>query len=135
MRLCQLILTAALLPACASKSLDFAYEQRGCENIDPDNVPQSKLVQTKEGNNLVFYRDWVYRPASALFEPTFGQDGDGIEVREYWVEPEDTGAPSDAETCFRPTVVVQDPEPGDFTLFWYIGDDTTPFDNVAVVVE
>ena len=46
------------------------------------------------------------------------------------------GGDADAvETCFRPTVVIKKPDSGKFTLFWFIGDEGTPFDNVLIEVD
>ena len=134
MRLAPLLLAVCIpLAACGdAKTLDIAVEQRGCEGLSQDERPASALVQTKEGDNFVFYRDWVFVVSTAEFDPEFSQDGSDIEVREYWVD--DSGGDS-IETCFRPTIVINDPEPGKFTLFWFVGDEGTPFDNLQIEVE
>jgi len=130
----HVLLFAACLPlvACGAKTLDISVEQRGCEGLSEDQNQVPTLVHAKEGNNYVFYRDWVFVSSTAEFDPEFNQDRSDIEIREYWTD--DTEGEG-VDTCFRPTIVINDPEPGKFTLFWYLGDDTTPFDNMQIEVE
>lgn len=127
-----LFAACAPLVACGAKTLDISVEQRGCEGLSEDQSEQSALVQTKEGNNYVFYRDWVFVSSTAEFDPEFSQDKNDIEIREYW---SDEAEGEGVETCFRPTIIINDPEPGKFTLFWYVGDESTPFDNMQIEVE
>jgi len=127
-----LLCAVAPLVACGTKTLDISVEQRGCEGLSEDQSQTPTLVQTKEGSNYVFYRDWVYVSSTAEFDPELSQDKNDIDIREYWIdESEGEGI----ETCFRPTIVINDPEPGKFTLFWFVGDESTPFDNMQIEVE
>ena len=134
MRLAHL-LTACCAPlvACGgNKVLDISVEQQGCESLSQDEEPISVLVRKDEGKNITIYRDWVFISSTAEFDPEFVQDGKDIEVREYWT---DEGSDTSVETCFRPTIVINDPESGKFNLFWYLGDDGTPFDNLQIDID
>ncbi len=127
------LVAAALLAACGGeKVLDISVDQQGCESISEGETPESVLVQSNQGDNIVIYRDWVFISSTAEFDPEFSQDGNDIQVREYWT---DEGSESSVETCFRPTITINNPDPGSFTLFWYIGDESTPFDNISIEVE
>ncbi len=117
--------------ACAPKTLDFEVEQAGCENLDASAWPESTLEQTQDGADLIFYRDWVEQPSSAIFAPEFEQNGGDVTIREYW---QDDGTES-LTTCFRPTVVLKSPEKSKFVLFWYVGDESVPFDNIQVEID
>jgi hypothetical protein len=128
----RLVALCVPLVACGAKTLDISVEQRGCEGLSEDDNPESALVQTKEGKNYVFYRDWVFVSSTAEFDPEFGQERDEIDVREYWT---DDSEGEGVDTCFRPTIVVNNPDPGSFTLFWFVGGDSTPFDNMQVEVD
>jgi hypothetical protein len=63
-----LFCAAAPLAACGTKTLDISVEQRGCEGLSEDQSQTPTLVQTKEGCNYVFYRDWVYVSSTAEFD-------------------------------------------------------------------
>lgn len=130
--LSNLVLLVSLSLGCGSKTLDIAVEQVGCEGISEGEVPDSTLVQTKQGNDLVIYRDWVFKSSTAEFEPEFEQSRKEVEIYEYWT---DDGGDEAVETCFRPTIVIENPDAGKFTLFWFIGDEDTPFDNVLIEVD
>jgi len=126
------LLIAGFAVGCGSKTLDISVEQTGCEGISEGEVPDSSLVQTTRGSDIVVYRDWVMESSTAEFDPEFAQSRKEIEIHEYWT---DEGSADSVETCFRPTVIIHDPDPGKFTLFWFVGDDGTPFDNVLIEVE
>lgn len=134
MRLAHLLtVSCAALVACGgNKVLDISVEQQGCESLNQDEQPASVLVRKDEGKNITIYRDWVFISSTAEFDPEFVQDGKDIEVREYWT---DEGSDTSVETCFRPTIVINDPDSGKFNLFWYLGDDGTPFDNLQIDID
>ena len=128
-----LIAACGLWTACGGdKVLDISVEQQGCESLDQGEQPASVLVRKDEGNSITMYRDWVFISSTAEFDPEFSQDGKDIEVREYWI---DDGDAAGVETCFRPTIVLNNPESGKFSLFWYIGGDGTPFDNMEIDID
>ena len=74
----------------------------------------------------------MFQPSSATFEPQFEQGRKEVEIYEYWTDGGDADA---VETCFRPTVVIKKPDSGKFTLFWFVGDESVPFDNVLIEVD
>ena len=128
-----------LIAACFSafscggdKVLDISVEQTGCESLSQDQDPASVLVRQDQGSNITIYRDWVFISSTAEFDPEFSQDGKDIEVREYW---NDDGGSASVETCFRPTIVLNNPDSGKFNLFWYLGDEGTPFDNMQIDID
>ncbi|MBO87576.1 MAG: hypothetical protein CL927_19675 [Deltaproteobacteria bacterium] len=128
-----LIAICGMWTACGgAKVLDISVEQQGCESLDQGEQPPSALVRKDQGNNITIYRDWVFIASTAEFDPEFAQDGKDITVREYWNDEE---GGSGVETCFRPTIVLNNPESGKFNLFWYIGGDGTPFDNMEIDID
>ena len=96
-------LLVGLASGCGSKELDIQVEQQGCEGISEGETPDSTLVQTTRGNDLVIYRDWVMQPSTAEFDPDFEGSRREVEIREYWTDDGDGEA---VETCFRPTIII-----------------------------
>ena len=127
------VFVAGALAACGGdKVLDISVEQQGCESLSQDEQPASVLVRQDAGENINIYRDWVFISSTAEFDPEFSQDGKDIDVREYWNDGEQDGG---VETCFRPTIIINNPPSGKFSLFWYLGDDGTPFDNMRIDID
>ncbi len=123
---------AALLAcgACAPESVDMRTETNGCTDYDANNVGDSVLEDETSGSDYVFWRTNVILASDMAFDPTLDQERREITIREYWV-----GDGVATETCFEPTVILESPPAGEWTIFWYVGDDSVPLDNRVIKVD
>ena len=120
-----------LLGACSQTEVVIGHELQGCEDYDPSNPPVEQLSYEESDLLVEVFRDGVIESCDVDFDPEVEIEEGIILVREYWTESED----GDCSTCFRPTILLKDPDPGDYDLEWYIGDDRIPFDNIQFEVE
>jgi hypothetical protein len=116
--------------ACDPGSVDIRTETNGCVDWDPDDTPASTLELDTVKSDYAFYRTYVIQPADLIFDPELDQDRREIKIREYWV-----GDGEEVDTCFQPTAVLESPPSGEWTVLWYIGDDSVPLDNRVITVD
>jgi hypothetical protein len=115
------------LMGCATK-LDVSWEAEGCQDVDFNDLPESELQVSLEDGALVARRTAVFVASDAVFDPGTSISGTDLRIDEAWLEG-DSG-----ETCFVPTVRVENVERGDWTVIWYL-DDGTAFDNAKLTVD
>lgn len=118
------------LCGCTPESVDIRTETNGCEDIDLTDPPEAALKMEIGKDEHIFFREPVFESADMAFDPELDQNRREITVREYWV-----GDGEGSDACFSPTVVLEAPPSGEWTLLWYIGDDLTPFDNEVFEVD
>jgi len=115
------------LSACSTK-LDVSWEAQGCENVDFNDLPESELEVSLEDGALVARRTAVFMPSDAVFDPGTSVTGTDLRIDEAWLDGEA------GDTCFVPTVRVENVESGDWTVIWYLQDGTA-FDNAKLTVD
>jgi hypothetical protein len=124
-------LSLLLMMGCSEVRVVIGHEVTGCTDYDPDDPPEEVLDYAMEDLLVSVFREGVIESCDVDFEPDIELDGKVIVIREYWSETEDAGC----TTCFVPTILLKDPDPGEYDLNWYLGEDRIPFDNVQFEVE
>jgi len=109
----------------------IGHEVEGCTDYDPANPPEQVLDFEMEDLLVEIFRDGVIESCDVDFDPVIDLNHGVITVHEYWTETEAPGC----TTCFVAKVLLKDPDPGDYDVEWYLGDDVIPFDNVQFEVD
>jgi hypothetical protein len=106
-----------LFMACGPISLEFLFENNGCENLDFDNPSDSEIILKEEDDDLLVQRTMVFKSANAEFSPTYSSNDNEIYIREYWDGEEGT------DFCWTPTVRIINPPTVDLEFWWYIEEN------------
>ena len=127
----RIFILLLLMMSCGQTQVVVDHDLKGCENYDPDNPPEEALAYREGELSIEVYRDGVTQGCSAQFDPDISLEEGVILVREYWEE--DDG--ESCTTCFNPTIILKDPDPGEYDVEWYLGDSQIPFDNLQFEVD
>ena len=110
-----------------SAPLYIDYSQLGCDEYDFEDPSQSQLTTTQSGADVLVSRINVVAGCDALFAPELSSDGSSIAVREYWSQ-----SSADCETCFSPTITIEDAPSRAIEVRWYLEDAADPFGTVQI---
>ena len=124
-------LSILLLTGCAQTQVVVGHELKGCEDYDPDSPPEERLDYRESDLLVEVFRDGVVQYCDSDFDPEISLEEKTIIIREHWTDTEDDSC----TTCFNPTVFLKDPDPGNYDVEWFLGDDQIPFDNIQFEVE
>lgn len=87
------------------------------------------MVETDEGIAVVHFG--VVSGCQDRFIPTVSADGKDITVTEYWQDL----TSDQCQTCFAPTLLINDTPSGRWSVVWYVEDDEEPVGEVAFSVD
>ena len=113
-----MIWTSFLL-GCADVHL--STEQPTCVDVELDGEPE--LISTEDGDDLIFSKTISLAGNHDVFDPDINFEGRTLRVREYWTASTETTA----ELCFSPAVRLADPPGGKYEVWWFDGDEGTPW--------
>lgn len=115
-----------LLFACQPTEIEMSSEVQGCQNWNPseDNVPVLEI--TRDGDDVLIYRNYVDQYCDAEFTPTLDVLSQyKVSIRESW-----TVQNNDCSSCSAPTVRLHDYQGDFFEFWWYIGDSAISFNVI-----
>jgi hypothetical protein len=107
------LLFVLLLAGC-THDIQLTYYTDTCYDWDL-NSPEPELRIQMDGANVILTRMGVEEDCSATFQPEIQAAGWRIQIYENWDVPED----SDCTLCFAPTVVMESPPAGEYTIQWF----------------
>lgn len=117
-----------VLLACRGFEIETESLTLQCEA--DDLAADSEINWRKEGEDILVWRNSVYKPSDAIFTPELTVLEDQIDLREYW----ETEASED-EICFNPTVRILKPTFEAAELWWFIGDESISEDIAELELE
>ena len=109
-----MLLFALLLNGC-SRDIQLTYYTDVCTDWDL-NQTEAELRVEDDGMDIVVTRMGVERPEGSKFQPQIQANGWKIQIIENWDVLDEVVGP---DLCFGPTVVMEDPPSGDYTIQWF----------------
>jgi hypothetical protein len=123
------ILALPLLLAACSTDIKLTYYTDACYDWDL-NSPEPELRIERDGADVIVTRMGVTNDCEASFQPVIQAAGWRIQIYEDWAIEEAT----DCEMCFAPTVVLEAPPAGDYTVQWFPKPNVIEVAHEQVVV-
>ena len=122
-------LLGVLLLGCKT-DIQLTYYTDVCQDWDL-NQPDPEMRVEKVDGDVVVPRMGVEKPCSAVFRPTIQAAGWRVQIFENW----EIGEDDECNLCFGPTVVLETPPDGDYTIQWFPGPNVIkPVHEETVVV-
>ena len=116
---------------CSTTEVLVSHEFYGCENVDLNAPPDESLELEVHDLQFTVVHGYTFQACEASFEPELNLDGSNLEVVEKW-----TGGDAEAcETCFMAEVIVKNPEPGDYSVDWFLPGLDESWEQVEFTVD
>ncbi|MEC8382267.1 MAG: hypothetical protein VXZ96_18190 [Myxococcota bacterium] len=112
------------------RGFEIETESLTLQCSDTDLEADSTINWETDGENIVVWRNSVYKSSSAIFTPKLSIEEDKIDLREFW-EDDDNGE----QYCFNPTIRLLNPEFESAELWWFLGDETISEDIAELEID
>jgi hypothetical protein len=119
-----------VLLSCGTE-ISIQVETAECTDYDFDDPEAESFEVTEVDGDWHVSHKGVFEGCADVFDPEISGKGRAITVREYW----EARTEDDCTICYAPTIVLEQPPPGNYEVGWYEGEGASALEVIEFEVE